>query len=304
MARAKGNINVSLEQWQVLQAVAEEGGFQAAADKLRKSQSTVSYSLQKLQENLGMTLFEYRGRRAQLTEAGQLILRRARHLLEQASNLERAARDLARGWEPQINLLVDVIFPESVLLEALAAFAPDSRGTRIDIFSHALSGSQDMIVQGQVELGIVGIVPTGFMGERLLEIEFIAVAHRSHPLHALATSISEDTLRQYRQIVVRDSGVFRRTSTGWLGAEQRWTVNDFKDTVSYLLQGLGFAFIPRHFIEGELASGELRQLPLQQDSNRIVHAYLVYPDKASAGPGTRALAAELSKACKRLRHRG
>lgn len=293
-------LNVSLEQWQVLQAVADEGGFQAAADKLHKSQSTVSYSVQKLQENLGITLFEYKGRRAQLTESGHLILRRARGLLEQASKLEQAAKDLAGGWEPQINLLADVIFPESVLLEALSNFAPKSRGTRIEVFSHALSGSQDMIVQGQVELGVLGVVPTGFLGERLLEVEFIAVAQASHPLHALNTSIDEETLRLHRQIVVRDSGVYRRTSAGWLGAEQRWTVADFKDTLSYLKAGLGFAFIPSHFIAPELASGELKKLPLEQGGTRQLNAYLVYTDKTNAGPGTQALATELIKASARF----
>lgn len=289
-------LNVSLEQWQVLQAVADEGSFQAAADKLHKSQSTVSYSLQKLQENLGIQLFEYQGRRAQLTEAGLLILRRARTLLEQAGKLERAAKDLAAGWEPQINLLVDVIFPESVLLQALAAFAPQSRGTHVEVFSESLSGSQDMIVKRQVELGIVAFIPPGFLGQRLLEVEFIAVAAADHPLHQLDTPIKEETLRLHRQIVVRDSGTYRRSNAGWLGAEERWTVNDFKDSISYIKHGLGFAFLPRHYVTSELASGELKPLQLEMGGMRSILANLVYTDKSSAGPATQLLAAELIRA--------
>ena len=89
------NPKVTLDQWLILQAVGEEGGFQAAADRLHKSQSTVSYAIHQLQDKLGVELFEYRGRRAQLTESGEMILRRASALIEQAGTLERAATDLA-----------------------------------------------------------------------------------------------------------------------------------------------------------------------------------------------------------------
>ncbi len=294
-------LTVSLEQWQVLQAVADEGGFQAAADRLQKSQSTVSYTLQKLQDNLGVRLFEYRGRRAQLTEQGHLILRRARDLLEQAGKLEKAARELASGWEAQLSMVVDVIFPEAVLLDALSAFAPLSRGARLDIFSHALSGTQDMLVQAQVDLAVVGMVPPGFLGDKLLDVEFIAVAHAAHELHRETSPIGEEQLRQHRQIVVRDSGAYRRLSAGWLGAEERWTVTDFKDSVSYLKAGLGFAFMPRHFIEQELESGEFKALPLEYGSRRQVASHLVYADRSNAGPGTKALAQALMEACKRHR---
>ena len=88
---------VTLDQWQILQAVGEEGSFQAAADRLHKSQSTVSYALHQLQEKLGVALFEYRGRRAHLTEAGDLILRRASQLVEQAHNLERFRHGSGQG---------------------------------------------------------------------------------------------------------------------------------------------------------------------------------------------------------------
>lgn len=291
-------LNVSLEQWQVLQAVADEGSFQAAADKLHKSQSTVSYTVQKLQENLGVPVFEYKGRRAQLTDSGQLILRQARTLLEQAAKLERAARDLAGGWEPHINLLVDVIYPQSVLLDALEAFGPQSRGTRVDIFRHALSGSQDMIVQGKVELGILGFVPPGYLGQKLMEVEFVPLAGAAHPLAKLEGPINEDTLRHHRQIVVRDSGVYRRSDAGWLGAEERWTVNDFYDSVSYLKRGLGFAFMPSHVARKELASGEIKLLPLETEVGRRIPTNLVFTDKPNAGPATRLLAQELVRASK------
>ena len=291
-------LNVSLEQWQVLRAVADSGSFQGAADQLCKSQSTVSYSVQRLQENLGVPLFKQKGRRAQLTDAGQMILRRARGLLDEAGKLEQTARDLADGWEPNINLMVDAIFPEAILLKALEAFAPQCPGTRVEVFTQSLSGSQDMIIQKEVDLGVLPLVPTGFMSNKLRDVEFILVTGAQHKMAAASHTITEQQLYQHRQIVVRDSGAYRRTDAGWLGAEQRWTVSHFRDSVSYLIQGLGFAFVPRHWAQPELDTGALVELKLESVDKGVVMTHLVYTDRNNAGPATRLLAEEIIKVSK------
>jgi DNA-binding transcriptional LysR family regulator len=291
---------VSLEQWQILQAVGEQGGFQAAADHLHKSQSTVSYAVHQLQDKLGIRLFEYRGRRAHLTDAGAMVVRRARQLVEQAVNLERATMDLAAGWEPEIAVVVDVIFPQEVVLQALERFVPDSRGARIELYSDALSGTQDRLVSGTADLALCGVPPTGYLGQPLLEVRMRAVAHPEHPLFAVGERIEEVHLARHRQIVVRDSGPYRRLSSGWLGAEQRWTVADFRDSIACLKRGLGFSFIPEHLIAGELACGELKVLPLVQGSERRINCSLVFGDRENAGPGTRRLAGLIVEQCQKF----
>ena len=290
---------VTLDQWQILQAVGEEGSFQAAADRLHKSQSTVSYALHQLQEKLGVPLFEYRGRRAHLTEAGQMILRRASQLVEQAGNLERAAMDLARGYEPQISLVVDVIFPMEIVLRALERFLPESRGARIELYTEALSGTHELIISGKVDIGLCGIMPTGFLGTPLLEMGMVAVAHPDHPLLAAGGEISEQELSRHLQVVVRDSGSYRRLSSGWLGSEHRWTVADFRDSIACTRRGLGFSFIPSHMIRRELEAGELAQIPLAQGGQRTTNTNLVFADKANAGPGTLMLAGLITEESRR-----
>lgn len=282
---------VSLDQWLILRAVGEEGSFQAAADRLLKSQSTVSYAIHQLQEKLGVSLFEYEGRRARLTDTGKLVLRRAGQLIDQASRLEQVATDLARGWEPQINIVVDGIFPREIVLRALERFAPLSDGARVELFTETLSGTQELLINREVSLGVCGLLPTGFLGEALLEIRMLPVAHPEHALFAHDTAIDEATLASHRQLVVRDSGSYRRISTGWLSAEQRWTVANFFESKDMVMRGLGFAFLPTHHIERELASGALKVLPLLHGAQRSVMSSLVYADRENAGPGTQALAA-------------
>ena len=67
----------TLEQWRMLQAVVDHGGFAQAAAAIHKSQSTINHAVHKLQDQLGVPVLEVVGRKAQLTEAGALLLRRA-----------------------------------------------------------------------------------------------------------------------------------------------------------------------------------------------------------------------------------
>ena len=62
---------VTIEQWRVFQAIIEQGGYAQAAAYLHRSQSAISYSMSKLQEQLGVPLVKVEGRKAVLTEQGQ-----------------------------------------------------------------------------------------------------------------------------------------------------------------------------------------------------------------------------------------
>src|ERR687895_1666972 len=95
---------VTLEQWEALVAVVDAGGYAQAAERLSKSQSSVSYLVQKLESLLGVKAFEIQGRKAVLTPTGQLLYRRARVLLEEAGGLESAARRVSAGWEPELRI--------------------------------------------------------------------------------------------------------------------------------------------------------------------------------------------------------
>ncbi|MBS0395034.1 MAG: LysR family transcriptional regulator [Proteobacteria bacterium] len=289
----------SLEHWAVLAAVVDEGGFSAAAEALGRSQSAVSYAVQQLQAALPVALTEPAGRRSALTPAGETLLRRARALLAGAESLEALAASLAAGWEAELRLAVDIIFPPALLYEALAAFAPVCRATRIEVVESVLSGSTEALLRREVDLAIVGQVPPGLLGSRLMRVEFVAVAHPAHRLHALGRPVTLEDLSRDRQIVVRDSGSRRRLDAGWLGADERWTVSHLKTSIEMLKQGLGFAWVPREHIRAELEAGTLKPLPLAAGGERSVELHLVYADRDAAGPATRELARLLEATCRR-----
>jgi DNA-binding transcriptional LysR family regulator len=270
----------------MLEAVVTHGGFAQAAAAIHKSQSTINHAVHKLQNQLGLPLLEVVGRKAQLTEAGELMLRRARRLLEQASELEQVADSLASGEEAEIRLAVDEVFPHAFLVAALQDLSEEYPNTRVQLLETVLSGGPERLTAGDVDLLIAGTVPQGFLGEPIMRANFIAVAHPDHPLHQAEQALTLPDLARHRQIVIRDSAQGVGVDSGWLGAEQRWTVSHVATSVDMIVRGMGFAWLPASRIKPWLDRGELRELPLEKGSRRHAQLYLTYADQDRAGPAT------------------
>src|SRR5260221_9016559 len=170
---------ITLEQWRALQAVVEEGGYAQAAEKLHKSQSTVTYAVQQIQKLLDVQVFEIRGRKAVLTDAGQVLYRRARTLLDEAGQLERGAAEMAKDWQPEIRIAVEHIFPTGGLLEALAEFALDRPPTPIQLFENLSSGTHELLAEGKVDI-MIGGRPSEGGAKTLVPMRVVARAGPSH----------------------------------------------------------------------------------------------------------------------------
>ncbi|HVL59670.1 MAG TPA: LysR family transcriptional regulator, partial [Burkholderiaceae bacterium] len=292
------NPRITLEQWQALVAVVEAGGYARAAERLHKSQSTLTYAVQRIESLLGVKAFELKGRRAQLTPTGQLLYRRARVLLQEAGGLEAAAERLSAGWEAEIRLAMEILFPTSVMLEALDRFNAESPHTQIELIESVLGGTAEALLQGQVDLAIAPSIPPGFAGEPLLRMRLIAVAHRDHPLHRLGRVATHDDLRAHRQLLVRESGSTRNTRPAF-DASARWTVGQMSTSIEAARAGYGFAWIPEEKIRDELASGLLAPLALQPAAERYVELHLIFASRDTAGPGVLRLAQRIHETVRR-----
>lgn len=281
---------ISLEQWRALIAVVDAGGYAQAAEALHKSQSAVSYAIQKMESLLEIQVFEIQGRKAMLTEAGRALYRRARALVDEAEALERSAADLAAGAEAEIGLAVDSIYPTWLILHCLDIFGQERPHTRIELRETVLTGAQEALITGEADLAIVNSIPTGFLGDGLMPVRFLAVAHPDHALHKLGRRLTLADLRGERQLVTRDSNTRQRGDAGWLGAEQRWTVSTPSTSIGAVCRGYGFAWFAEDKIRTELAEGVLKPLPLREGAERFAQLYLVMAQPEHAGPGVRRLA--------------
>ncbi|HEX5419244.1 MAG TPA: LysR family transcriptional regulator [Gammaproteobacteria bacterium] len=288
--REKSAPRITLEQWRCLVAVVDAGGYAKAAETLHKSQSSVTYAVQKLEELLDVKAFEIRGRKAVLTPTGELLCRRARLLLDEAGGLERAARKASAGWEAEIALAVEVLFPAWLMLDCLNAFGAESPQTRIELYETVTSGGPQTLLEYDVDIALTPHIPAGFSGEPLMLIRAIPVAHPSHPLHQLKREITPRDLRRHRHLVVRDTASQRDKESPVLNAEQRWTVSNMPTSIGAACRGYGFAWLPADKIRDELAEGILKPLPLRGGTERNSQMYLVFPDRDAAGPGVLRLA--------------
>lgn len=279
---------ITLDQWAALVAVVEQGGYAQASRHLHRTQSTVTYTIQKLEDQLQVKVFERHGRRAVLSAAGQVLYRRGKALLDEAARIERSAGGLAQGWEAEIRLAVEAIFPTWLLLRALGAFGAEQPDIRIELVEAVLGGVEEAITEGRADFMIGTLVPGGFIGDSLMQVRFVCAAAPSHPLHHLGRSVELEDLRAHRHLVIRDSSARRARSGGWLN-ERRWTVSNKATSIRAACMGLGFAWFAEDNIREELDAGKLRPLPLTEGSERFATLYLVYADRVAAGPGTRRL---------------
>ncbi len=283
--------HISLEQWRSLIAVVDAGGYAQAAEVLHKSQSAVTYAVQKIESQLNLKAFEIQGRKAILTPTGQMLYRRALALVNEAGDLEHAAHTLSAGWEAEIYLAAEVLFPAWLLIDCLTRFGEESPRTRIEVVESVLSGTSEALLKGQADLAISPQMPPGFLGEFLMPMPVLAVAQRDHPLHKLGREITERDLRAHRHVVVRDSGARRDRKTVSVEVDQRWTVSNMASSIQAVRMGHGFAWLPVEHIREDLATGTLLPLPLREGRERVAPLYLILADPDFARPGVRRLAA-------------
>jgi DNA-binding transcriptional LysR family regulator len=278
----------SLEQWAVLAAVVDEGGYAQAATALHRSQSAVSYAVARLQEELDVALLVIEGRKAVLTPHGQTLLQRARGLLRDMNTLELLARSLKQGWEAQLRLVVDAAFPREHLLKIVAELQQLCPNTQMQLSDAVLSGAEEAIADGIADIVVTAHVPSGYVGEFLLDVTFIAVARPDHVLFTVGHDLSFEDLTRHVQVVVRDSGLKHPRDEGWLGAERRCTVSSMEASLATVKAGLAYAWLPEHIVAASLRDGTLRALPLANGKERRVPLYLVLVHSEVAGPAARA----------------
>jgi DNA-binding transcriptional LysR family regulator len=284
-----------LEQWAVLATVIDRGGFAPAAQALHRSQSSISYALARLQQSLGVPLLAIHGRKAVLTAHGETLLRRARPLLQELATLEELADSLQRGWEPQLNLVVDLAFPRERLLRIVSELGLACPNTQLQLADAVLSGAEEAIIGQTADIVVTSRVPPGYLGDLLLDVPFIAVAHPEHALLQLQRTLEASDLAHYTQVVVRDSGQQHPRDEGWLGAERRFTVSSMEASLAMVSAGLAFAWLPAHLVAPAIAAGTARALPLATGATRNVSLYLVLVRAPATGPAAREAAQSFAR---------
>lgn len=255
-------LKLSLDALQILDAIDRRGSFAAAGKALHKVPSTISYTVSKLEEDLGVQLFDRVGPRAHLTPAGEALLEEGRHLLRAARELEMRVRRVASGWEAELTVAVDSMFVPALLAEDVRAFNAVAEQTRMRLISESLSGTWEVLLDRRADLlvGAAGEGPSGggYVVEPMGVVRFVFAVAPSHPLATAPEPLGREQLAGHCAIAVADSArrLLPRT-VGLLMGQETVTVPDMVSKFRLQCAGLGFGFLPEPYVQQAVREGRL-----------------------------------------------
>ena len=289
------NLRISLKQWKMFHAVIDFDGFFGAADSLHVTQSTISHAVAKLQEQLGLPLLVLRGRKAQITEEGKVLLERSRDLVRSAMELEELAENLRQGWGPEIRLALDPSFPHDLLTLALRKLSSFPQKIRLTVKEATPDQVKQALHDNTVELAISPQLPFGFTGKGLIDIEHVAVAHPDNAFFSLKRDLTPEDLKTQYQIAISGFNDYIAAETQHrLPVYQRhWNVSSLERAIAVMRHGFGYAWLPKYQTKQWLDENQLRILPLGAGSSYQTSLYLVLGRPIAADSAAAAFAEAL-----------
>lgn len=257
----------SIDQLRIFLAVVDEGSFHAAARRLGRAISAISYGVAQLEAQLALTLFEREGsRRPQLTAAGNALLAAARTVASDMDALLAKARDHHQGLEAELTLAIDVMYPPAVLAALLKDFTQAYPTVDLRLNVEALGGVTAMVLDGRADLGVAGPVASDFPELERAVIGATELVPVVAPLHALAQidPIPPGLARQHLQLVLSDrSPLTEGREFSVLGA-RTWRLADLGAKHALLLEGIGWGNMPLYTVAADIAAGKLVRLDLPE----------------------------------------
>jgi DNA-binding transcriptional LysR family regulator len=288
----------TLDQLHVLAAIAESGSFSAAARRLNRAQSVISYTIANLEQQLGLALFTRVGRRPRLTEAGRAMVADARRVSLLVNELRARAAALRQGLETELGLAVDVMFPTARLVSALQDFAQAYATVTLRLRIEALGGVAQLVQDGVCQVGVMGPLSEGCQGlERraIGTVRLLSVAAPGHPLAHAPRPIPGSTLRDQVQLVLTDRTNLTDGQDFGVLALRTWRLGDLGAKHALLLAGLGWGNMPQEIVAGDLAAGRLLRLELAEGAEHHYPISLVHRLDAPPGPAGRWLIERLAE---------
>ncbi|WP_129830961.1 LysR family transcriptional regulator [Vibrio parahaemolyticus] len=254
---------ITLEALHILDAIDRRGSFAAAANELDRAPSSLSYQIQKLEQDLDINIFDRSGHKALFTEAGKLILERGRAILQASEKLVNDATLLANGWELDITVAFDGIIPVSNFFQMVDALAEVS-STRIRLQEEILAGSWESLNTGRADLLVcpsLDTLPQEVKAEKIGKMSMIWVAATEHYVHKRSGEFDDSAREKYRIIAIADTAREQPAlSINIIQKQPRLTVTNFTAKVEALTAGLGIGTLPRQIALPLIEKGVLKQI--------------------------------------------
>ncbi len=256
-------VRLDIETLKILDLIVRLGSFAKAAEQLNRAQSAISYQIKKLEQHLGVALFDRSKYRAELTPEGRAILTEGRRLLQQVHNLEVLAGRFSQGWEPRLEIVIDGALPIEPIMRALKRLSEMDISTRVQLRTEFLSGVQRCFERNSSDLMLVKDFQSNpyLNAKPLPTINSLLVVSKDHPL-ANVKGLELKHLHEHVELTIADSGTVDPQFQDDLqfGGERVFYLNGFIAKKNSILLGMGFGWVPDYLIEDELADNKLIEL--------------------------------------------
>jgi len=252
---------ISIEALLVLDAIEYRGSYAAAAEQLNKVPSALSYIVQKLEEQLNVTLFQRQGRRAVLTQAGKHLLSEGRKVLSAINTLSEQTQTIANGWEPKIRIACDSIIDIKPIFSGIENFLAEHQAIEIDVQEQVMNGSWEALIEDRVDLviGAPSPVPNhkGIRAIKIADLDSVLVANSTHEL-SRPKQLQHGDLAKYRSVVVHDSAQHEIPwSANIIEGSQHFFVSSIALKIDAIIAGIGIGYLPKNLIQHHIESGQL-----------------------------------------------
>jgi len=272
---------LSLDALLVLDAIARKGSFAAAAEELHRVPSAITYTVQKLEQDLDVQLFDRSGHRARLTRAGEELLRDGRYLLRAATDIECRVQRIAKGWETELRIAYNDIIPAARLASLLSSFYQDAPSTRLRLSAEILGGCWDALFSGRADLviGAPGDSPpeTGAIVRPFGEIPFLFAVAPTHPLAQAEEPVPTAEVLRHRVVFAADTSRSLAPWTAGLAVGQdTLTVSTMQAKLEAQVEGLGVGYLPTSIARPALESGRLVRKHIEDESDKATRLSLAW----------------------------
>jgi DNA-binding transcriptional LysR family regulator len=290
----------TLDQLKVLLVAADAGSFAAAARKLNRATSVVSYTIANLEAQLGIELFDRAStRKPQLTEAGRTVVAEARAVSRGVDELRAKVKGLLQGLEAEVHLVLDVMLPTERVADALTAFRSEFPTVPLRLHVEALGAVTQLVLDRVAAIGISGPLP-GLTSMKELEkigvgnVLLIPVAAPAHPL-ARPGKRRVGEVHEHIQLVLTDRSPLTQSLDFAVASSRTWRLADLGSKHMLLKAGIGWGNMPKPMIQEDLDAGRLVQLDLPEAAEGLYFFQAIYRTDTPPGPAANWLIARFQE---------
>jgi DNA-binding transcriptional LysR family regulator len=254
----------TLDQLKVLVTVADTGSFAAAARKLNRATSVISYSIANLEAQLGLSLFDrVSTRKPQLTEAGRMALAEARTVIHGVDSLRAKSKGMLQGLESELHIVLDTLLPEYRVVDALTSFRAQFPTVTLHLSIESLGAVTKLVMDRIATIGVAGPLISVDEIEKIGvgSVRMVPVAAPTHPL-ATAANNPPGAGREHVQLVLADRSDLTRGRDIAVVGTSTWRLADLGSKHMLLKAGIGWGNMPEPMIAPDLAAGRLVQLQM------------------------------------------